>query len=577
MVASKHSVGPRGRAVYGLCIVALAILLLALEVLLFRSYTASERTTRDFANTTNASSNLSNVQRETFLLSATVLKLERPADLRSVELRWAFLERQLGIFEQASAGNPSIVAALSRIRRSLAVFAQRLRAARDQPIRESRLRMTATLGEAERRVKSLYDEQEHAQYGALAETLRGGEHSQRVVAGLATFALLLSVALAIFLRRSIRRSFQRAYAALATEVHERAALQERLTHMAFHDPLTGLPNRRSLITDLEKGLAAATSERPLVLLLSDLDGFKADNDTYGHLAGDALLDRLGSNLAAAVESYGSAYRMGGDEFCVLATPPEGGAETLALMATAALSEHGDGFSITASSGSVSLPAEAAKPVEALGMADQRMYARKNLDSRASAGRQSTDVLLRVLSERSPDLGIHLSEVTALAHAVATKVGLPEDQLAPLLQAASLHDVGKSAIPDEILSKPAPLNDEELAFMRRHTVIGQRILGGAPALANAAQLVRWSHERVDGRGYPDGLRGDEIPLGARIITVCDAYDAMTSDRPYRATMSKEGALSELSGCAGTQFDTAVVDAFRSVLAEREHLPRIVSTS
>ena len=258
-------------------------------------------------------------------------------------------------------------------------------------------------------------------------------------------------------------------------------------------------------------------------------------------------------------------------------PPRSTAPTLlASTATAALSEYGEGFSITASCGSVLLPTEAEDAAEALRMADQRMYARKNLDSRASAGRQSTDVLLRVLSERSPDLGIHLSEVTALAHAVATKVDLPEDQLAPLLQAASLHDVGKSAIPDEILNKPGPLNDEELGFMRRHTVIGERILGGAPALANAAKLVRSSHERFDGGGYPDGIRGDEIPLGARIIAVCDAYDAMTSHRPYRATMSIEAALSELCGCAGAQFDPAVVDAFRSVLAEREHLPRLVAT-
>jgi diguanylate cyclase (GGDEF)-like protein len=551
------------------------VLLLALEVMLFRSYTASERTTRDVSDATNATSYLSNIQRETYLLSATVLKLERRSDFSGVELRGAFLERQIDVLRRDSTDDRSISMALRRIDSSLAVFSQRMEAAARQPLALARTRLTAALTEVERRVKSLYDEQEHAQYAALAETLRGGAHTQRLIAGLATFALILAVVLAIFLRRSIRRSFQSAYAALAIEVQERTVLQEQLTHLAFHDPLTGLPNRRSLIADLERGFADATVERPLVLLLSDLDGFKAYNDTFGHPAGDALLDRLGHNLAAAVESHGSAYRMGGDEFCVLA-PSEHGAEALARAATAALSEHGEGFSITASCGAVLLPTEVQDAAEALRMADQRMYARKNLDSRASAGRQSTDVLLRVLSERSPDLGIHLSEVTALAHAVATKVDLAEDQLAPLLQAASLHDVGKSAVPDEILNKPGPLNEEELGFMRRHTVIGERILGGAPALANAAKLVRSSHERFDGGGYPDGIHGDEIPLGARIIAVCDAYDAMTSDRPYRATMSIEAALSELCGCAGTQFDPAVVDAFRSVLAEREHLPRLVAT-
>jgi HD-GYP domain-containing protein (c-di-GMP phosphodiesterase class II) len=262
--------------------------------------------------------------------------------------------------------------------------------------------------------------------------------------------------------------------------------------------------------------------------------------------------------------------MGGDEFCVLSSLGADSPESIAVDAGAALAEHGEGFSVTASYGSVLVPAEAASSVEALRVADQRMYARKSFGSRASAGRQSTDVLLRVLSERSPELGIHLDEVTELCGAVAAKLGLPEDEVVPLLQAASLHDVGKAAIPDEILNKPGPLDAEELAFMRRHTVIGQRILSAAPALARAASFVRSSHERFDGDGYPDGLAGEEIPLGARIIAVCDAFDAMRSPRPYRAPMSLEGTVNELRRCAGTQFDAAVVEAFSAVIAEREHL-------
>jgi HD-GYP domain-containing protein (c-di-GMP phosphodiesterase class II) len=145
--------------------------------------------------------------------------------------------------------------------------------------------------------------------------------------------------------------------------------------------------------------------------------------------------------------------------------------------------------------------------------------------------------------------------------VADRLGLPEDERSLLLQAAELHDIGKAAIPDAILQKPGPLDGEEWAFMRQHTVIGERILGAAPALSGSAKLVRWSHERADGSGYPDGLAGDDIPMGARIIAVCDSYDAMVSTRAYRvAPMSHEGALSELRRCAGTQFDARVVDAF-----------------
>jgi len=142
-------------------------------------------------------------------------------------------------------------------------------------------------------------------------------------------------------------------------------------------------------------------------------------------------------------------------------------------------------------------------------------------------------------------------------------------MTPLLQAAALHDVGKVAIPDAILDKPGPLDETEWEFMRTHTLIGERILAEAPSLAEAAKIVRSSHERHDGGGYPDGLAGEEIPLAARIVAVCDSFDAMTSDRPYRTAMSTEGALSELHNCSGTQFDPVVLAAF--VKALRAPLP------
>jgi len=351
------------------------------------------------------------------------------------------------------------------------------------------------------------------------------------------------------------------------DVTDRKAAQEQLAHQALHDSLTGLPNRRKLIADLESVASQASRERPVMLLLFDLDGFKAYNDTFGHPAGDTLLARLGRRLAAAIGTRGTAYRMGGDEFCVVASCEPDALGALVEPAALALSERGEAFMVTASYGSVLLPTEAASASEALRAADKRMYARKYFGSRASAGRQSTDVLLQVLSERSPSLGIHLDEVTQLCAEVGRELGLPEEPMTHLLQAASLHDVGKAAIPDAILNKPGPLNVEEWSFIRRHPVIGERILGAAPALTHAAKLVRSSHERVDGKGYPDGLAGDEIPLGARIIAVCDAYDAMTSDRPYRAAMSREVALSELRRCAGTQFDHLVVDAFSAVIRDR----------
>jgi diguanylate cyclase (GGDEF)-like protein/PAS domain S-box-containing protein len=356
--------------------------------------------------------------------------------------------------------------------------------------------------------------------------------------------------------------------AQAQDITERKRATEELADLVLQDPLTGLGNRRALLADLQGRLDRATPEAPMMLQLFDLDGFKTYNDTYGHPAGDALLTRMAQRLRDGLQGRATAYRMGGDEFCVLSVLGCDDHERIGLTATHALSERGEGFHVTASHGSVMLPTEAGTATEALREADRRMYARKSLDSRSSAGRQSADVLLSILSERNQELGVHLDEVTALAEAVGDRIGLSDEELAPLLQAASLHDVGKAAIPDDILHKPGALDDDEWKFMRRHTVIGERILASAPALARASKLVRWSHERFDGDGYPDRLAGEDIPLGSRIIAVCDAYDAMVSDRPYRAPLTSVQALGELRRCAGSQFDPEVIDVFCEVLADRE---------
>jgi len=345
------------------------------------------------------------------------------------------------------------------------------------------------------------------------------------------------------------------------------ASQAELRSAALTDPLTGLRNRRRLLADMERGLAHAGPDDSLLLAMFDLDGFKSYNDTFGHPAGDALLARLGGALQEAVRDQGTAYRMGGDEFCVLARVAGPDADALVSAVQGALCEHGEGFTIAASYGTVLMPADATDLPQALHLADQRMYARKN--SRAdAAGRQTTEVLTRVLAERLPHLGEHVDEVTRLCSELAEVLGLPDDEREPLLQAAALHDIGKAAVPDAILEKPEPLEEDEREFMRQHTLIGARILAAAPSLARVAVLVRAIQEHYDGSGYPDGLAGEEIPLGARLIAVCDAFEAMTTSRPYRgAPMSPEGALAELKGAGGTQFDPAVVAAFERTLAKQ----------
>ena len=336
------------------------------------------------------------------------------------------------------------------------------------------------------------------------------------------------------------------------------------------DPLTGLGNRRALMADLEERAPSATCERPLVLAIFDLDGFKAYNDAFGHPAGDALLTRLARTLSAAVAPEGRAYRMGGDEFCVLALTSPGRGMELIEAAEEALRDEGDGFEIGASRGAALVPSDTDNPVDALRIADHRMYARKNL-SRTSAGRQSADVLLSVLAERDPVDG-HRGDVAERCVEVGRALGVGESDIPALRAAGALRDIGKLAIPDAILTKPGPLTEEEWAFVRRHTIIGERILRAAPALAAVGPLIRSCREHFDGRGYPDGLAGEQIPLASRIVAIGDAFEAMTSPRPYRSAMSREGALEEIRACAGSQFDPMVVGAFERVLAVQARAAR-----
>ena len=335
--------------------------------------------------------------------------------------------------------------------------------------------------------------------------------------------------------------------------------------LAVTDALTGLWNRRLLVEDLAGALERATAERPCLLVLYDLNGFKLYNDSFGHPAGDVLLRRLGAKLAATAAPFGRAYRMGGDEFCALLWPGELPPETLLAATEGALSDSGDGFEITAAYGLCTLPTDATDASSALQIADRRLYAQKE-SGPVGVKHQLRGVLLEILGTRLPTLADHLDGVAALALAVGRRMRLEPEAIDELVRAAEMHDVGKTAVPEAILAKPGPLDEGEWAFMRRHTIFGERILAAAPALKPVARLVRSSHERWDGKGYPDGLEGTDIPLGSRIIFACDAFDAITSRRPYQEARSAAEALAELRACAGSQFDADVVAALCAVVQE-----------
>jgi diguanylate cyclase (GGDEF)-like protein len=394
-------------------------------------------------------------------------------------------------------------------------------------------------------------------------TQAGRTYSQRatsaktdvVIGSIVTILLLLSVFALFYRRATVARS-------------ENARLLRASRDEAITDPLTAIGNRRAFKHDLDRILPSVNHDAELLVAMFDLDGFKQYNDTFGHAAGDALLARLAGRLKDISAGSASAYRMGGDEFCLLAQVGVEAGERLVHASVGALSDAGDGWQVGCSWGLAWVPSEATSGSGALRIADERMYAQKT--SRVSASHQATAALVQVLTERDEDLSTHTSHVADLSEVTARRLGLPDPEVARIRLAAQLHDIGKTAIPESILARPGPLNEDEWAFMRRQTLIGERIITAAPSLAHTAPLVRSSHERIDGDGYPDGLKGTDIPLGSRIIAVCDAYDAMIAPRPYRQAKQIPDAINELRRCAGTQFDPEVVDAVCALVREREAL-------
>ncbi|HWF51469.1 MAG TPA: HD domain-containing phosphohydrolase [Solirubrobacteraceae bacterium] len=218
---------------------------------------------------------------------------------------------------------------------------------------------------------------------------------------------------------------------------------------------------------------------------------------------------------------------------------------------------------------VTAPTDADDVSAAPHIAGTRMYANKNGRRATTIITQTRDVLMRATAEHTADLPEHMLEVGELARNVARRLGLDAETIELTLRAGELHDVGKIAIPESILNKPGPLSESEWAFIHGHTVIGERVLAAAPALRPVARLVRSTHERFDGGGYPDGLSGQEIPLPSRIVFACDAYHAMVSRRPYSRSMTESHARAEILRCSGTQFDPRVVAA---LLAELDERPR-----
>ena len=375
---------------------------------------------------------------------------------------------------------------------------------------------------------------------------------------------------------------------LAIQLYQRAIVRAlRAMRLALTDPLTGLGNHRHFHERLERELQHANERRlPLTLCFIDVDDFKRINDRFGHPAGDRVL----SQIAARLRQTGEAFRLGGDEFALLLP---GYAESAALTAASSVVERISALEldqigpVTVSAGVAISPQHATERDELIRLADSALYWAKEYGKNRVRGYRPDVIelaelkrlasgpdraarfraaasLARAVDARDVYTGSHSQRVAELAARTARRLGLADEEVELTRLAASLHDLGKLAIPEEILRKPGPLTEPERIVLERHPQIGFRMLESL-GVDPVADWVLHHHERWDGSGYPDGLPGERIPLGARIIFVADAYDAMISERVYRRRVSPEEAIAELDRCAGTQFDPHVVNALAKELA------------
>lgn len=374
--------------------------------------------------------------------------------------------------------------------------------------------------------------------------------------------------------------------------------------LATVDPLTGVANRQAVLSRVADELTrAARYGSAFSLVLVDLDHFKRLNDSFGHAAGDAMLRHVAQILAANVRSVDLAGRYGGEEFLLVL--PETDVDAAAQLAEklrrlVGSSEvrlpGGEMASVTLSAGVAGGQGNVLRLDPLIRDADAALYSAKALgrdqvyvfrevgddgtirrapisqmarshalDVGRAAMAAAQDALLATLGARASWAGKPSTLIAEASASMARAIGLPDAELDRIRTASLLHDLGKLAIPDEILSKPGELAEREWRVVAEHPKIGQVVLEQAGALRDAATIVLHHHEWYDGRGYPHGLRGNDIPIGARIVSIVDAYEAMIAGRPYRAAISHDEAIAELRRHAGVQFDPELVDLFASLFA------------
>jgi len=335
--------------------------------------------------------------------------------------------------------------------------------------------------------------------------------------------------------------------------------QAEIVYLSFHDQLTGLYNRRFFEKELKR--LDTNPYFPLTLAMFDVNGLKLTNDAFGHQMGDKLLRVVGETIKNICRKNDIISRIGGDEF-ILVLPQTSYAETEAIIKRIYREFEQiklDKVVISVSAGWETKNSDEQDIMDVFARAEESMYRKKLIESQSMRSK-TIQIILKTLNETNQRERIHSENVSKISRKIGEALNLDQEFLREIEIAGLLHDIGKIAIDNNLLNKPGRLTDTEYEMVKRHSEIGYHILKSADAYTSISDYVLAHHERWDETGYPRGLKGEGIPLAARIISIADVYEAMTAERTYRQTISREEAISELRRCAGTQFDPDIVRAF-----------------